>query len=534
MEKQLGRKLDSGRVELGRVLFFDRFLGLHNDNSCSGCHSPTAGFGDTQSIAIGVDNNGVVGPGRGGPRNQRRTPSVINNAFYPRLMLNGRFAAVSGNPFDNSKGFFFPEPEGTVRFPPNDPRFVHLLQAQAHIPFTELPEMAGFSKIRETSFTSSRFQTAAQGQGSVSLFAAEKSAEPRLDAKAPTRLLVFPQRTPRLSLKEAKEKEDAPVVDFTKFDHPPHGAHGVPLPPPLVTQLPDDTVQEFRNEPIRDVVAGRLNANEAYRREFAKVFPEVAKGGPISFDMVGQAIAEFEFSLTFANAPIDRFARGERSAMTAQQKQGALLFFGKANCAACHAARSKSPDGGEFHHEMFSDFEMRVIGVPQIAPRFGVDAAGKPTGNVPFRNDKGQFTEDGTQDFGLEDITADPADRYKFRTSPLRNISLQPAFFHNGAFTRLEDAIRHHLNVKGSIQTYSAASAGVASDLRAIQGPTEPVLQRLDPLLAKPVALTDDEFKALVAFVRDGLLDPRAKPQNLRKQVPKKLPSGQPLQKFEF
>ena len=51
------------------------------------------------------------------------------------------------------------------------------------------------------------------------------------------------------------------------------------------------------------------------------------------------------------------------------------------------------------------------------------------------------------EDFGLEQVTGDPADRYKFRTSPLRNVALQPAFFHNGAFTRLEDAIRHHLDV---------------------------------------------------------------------------------------
>ena len=41
------------------------------------------GFGDTQSIAIGVQNNGLVGPNRTGPRNQRRTPTVVNTAFYP-------------------------------------------------------------------------------------------------------------------------------------------------------------------------------------------------------------------------------------------------------------------------------------------------------------------------------------------------------------------------------------------------------------------------------------------------------------------
>src|SRR5499426_3260443 len=76
LERRLGRKLDNQLVDLGRLLFFDTIGGLNNDNNCSGCHSPTNGFGDTQSIAIGVDNNGVVGAGRAGPRNQRRTPMV--------------------------------------------------------------------------------------------------------------------------------------------------------------------------------------------------------------------------------------------------------------------------------------------------------------------------------------------------------------------------------------------------------------------------------------------------------------------------
>jgi len=47
------------------------------------------------------------------------------------------------------------------------------------------------------------------------------------------------------------------------------------------------------------------------------------------------------------------------------------------------------------------------------------------------------------EDCGLEQITGNPADRYKFRHSPLRNVALQPAFFHNGSFARQEDAIRH-------------------------------------------------------------------------------------------
>lgn len=117
LPRRLGRPLNAELVDLGRLLFFDNINGLHRDNSCAGCHSPAFGFGDTGSMAIGVDSNRIVGPNRVGPRNQRRAPSVANTAFYPKLMLNGRFVALSGDPFDNSEGFLFPDPEGTTRFP---------------------------------------------------------------------------------------------------------------------------------------------------------------------------------------------------------------------------------------------------------------------------------------------------------------------------------------------------------------------------------------------------------------------------------
>jgi cytochrome c peroxidase len=70
-------------------------------------------------------------------------------------------------------------------------------------------------------------------------------------------------------------------------------------------------------------------------------------------------------------------------------------------------------------NEMFSDFQDHVITVPQIVPRV--------TNN----------TFDGAnknQDFGTEEISGDANDRYKFRTSPLRNVALQATFMHNGAF----------------------------------------------------------------------------------------------------
>lgn len=444
IEQRLGRPIDRELAELGRLLWFDTAGGLHNDNTCGGCHSPADGFGDSQSIAIGVQNNNLVGPDRRGPRNQRRTPTAANAAFYPKLMWNGRFSAPSGDAFDNSAGYLFPAPEGATQFPPFDPLVTHLLVAQAHIPPTELVEVAGFTGTAGT---------------------------------------IAPE--------------------FDSFDD--GLGEAVPLP----------DASGFRNEPIRQAVLARLNATPAYRALFGDRFPAVAAGAPIDFTMFGQAIAEFEFTLVFAYAPLDRFALGDPKAMTERQKEGALIFFGEGRCSACHAVAGAS-------NEMFSDFEMHVVGVPQIAPYFG---PGK--GNVKFDGPRHD------EDFGLEQLTGDPADRYKFRTSPLRNVALQPAFFHNGAFTRLEDAIRHHLDVFESARSYDPGSAGVDPDLAHRLGPIEPVLERLDPLLATPIDLTAGQFDALVDFVRYGLLDERAGSASLCGLIPSAVPSGLPMMRFE-
>jgi cytochrome c peroxidase len=444
LESRLGRPVDRRLANLGRLLFFDKIGALRSDNACAGCHSPTAGFGDTQSIAIGIQNNNRVGPNRSGPRNQRRTPSVVNTAFFPNLMWDGRFAAPSDDPFDNSLGFVFPPPEGMTMFPAHDPVVKTLLAAQAHIPPTELVEVAGFTGTAGT---------------------------------------IGPE--------------------FDQFDD----GVGSPVPPP------DES--GFRNEPIRQALLERLNGSPAYRALFGEIFPEVLDSEPIDFSMFGRAIAEFEFTLVLANAPVDRFARGELSAMSTAEKKGALHFFGYAGCVQCHAVRGRS-------NEMFSDFEMHVVGVPQIAPEFGAG-----TGNVIFHG------PGADEDFGLEQTTGDPADRYRFRTSPLRNVALQPAFFHNGSFTRLEDAIHHHLNVFDSASGYRAESAGVDWDLRYRIGPILSVLDRVDPLLASPRFLRADEFQNLVAFVRTGLLDPRALPQNLCALIPRALPSGMAPLRFE-
>ena len=411
LEQRLGRKIDNQLADLGRLAFHDSLLGLNDDNSCSGCHAAPLGFGDSQSIAIGVENNNLVGPDRTGPRNQRRAPIVLNNVFYPALMWNSRFNSVSGDPFDNSGGFQLPLPEGFSLS-----ALPHLLTAQAFIPTTEKPEMSGFH----------------------------------------------------------------PSVPAT-------------------------------NDGIRAAVMERLNANSEYRKLFGKNFAEVKSGAPITFEMLARALAEFEFTLVFAEAPIDKFARGQKNAMTEDEKRGALIFFGSGNCVSCHAVSGQS-------NEMFSDFRQHVAGIPQIAP-----AVGNVTFDGPGAN----------EDFGLEQVTGNPNDRYAFRTSPLRNLALQPAFFHNGCFTRLEDAVRYHLDAIGSAPDYNPVAAGIAADLQGPQGPIAPVLARIDPALATPITLSSDEFRQLIAFLRTGLLDPRANPHDLRKLIPARVPSGRPIHVFQ-
>ncbi|MFQ6028015.1 MAG: cytochrome-c peroxidase [Dehalococcoidia bacterium] len=214
-----------------------------------------------------------------------------------------------------------------------------------------------------------------------------------------------------------------------------------------------------------------------------------------------------------ADAPIDQFARGDTEAMTEAQKRGALLFFGEARCSQCHTV------GGDAN-EMFSDMDFHNVGVPQIVPQFGVG--------------EGNLIMDGPgedEDFGRERISGKKKDRYKFRTSPIRNVAVQPAFFHNGAFTDLEDALRFHLDPSSALD-YDPAETGVNEDLHQL-GPIEPVLDSVDKILKTPVELTEQEFADLLEFVRDGLLDTKALPANMCRHVPDRVPSGMPLPFFE-
>ena len=174
-------------------------------------------------------------------------------------------------------------------------------------------------------------------------------------------------------------------------------------------------------------------------------------------------------------------------------------------------------------NEMFSDFENHVAGVPQIAPVFGPG-----TGNFLF------LGEENDEDFGLEDITADPADRYKFRTSPLRNLALQPAFFHNGAYTRLEDALRHHLDPRsdGPCLRSVRRGAGPRSDRAETARSTKCSSVWIRSCRCRCTSPRRSSRTSWPSFGRACWIPGRS-PANLEPMIPDELPSGLPPLFFE-
>lgn len=227
----------------------------------------------------------------------------------------------------------------------------------------------------------------------------------------------------------------------------------------------------------RDSVVARLRAIPEYVDRFRSAFPDdsgaISGGAIITMDRYGRAIAAFERELVTRNSPFDRYAAGEDGALTEEQKQGLELFFTTARCSLCHAG------------PMFSDFRFHVLGVPQQGP-----------GKTVIPGD----------DAGREEHTGDPADRHAFRTPTLRNVELTAPYMHDGVFTSLEEVVLFYQ--RGAEPRHP----GVAPE-------------RIDPLVRETLPLTDDEVRAVVAFLQ-ALTDRGVGLDPALLAVPSRVPSG--------
>jgi cytochrome c peroxidase len=82
------------KIELGRLLFFDKRLSANNTIACASCHIPALAFTDGQPVSTGINNQ------QGG----RSAPTAINRGFSKAQFWDGRAATLedqSIGPFAN-------------------------------------------------------------------------------------------------------------------------------------------------------------------------------------------------------------------------------------------------------------------------------------------------------------------------------------------------------------------------------------------------------------------------------------------------
>jgi cytochrome c peroxidase len=278
---------------------------------------------------------------------------------------------------------------------------------------------------------------------------------------------------------------------------------------------------EHLNEEVRNALAARLDFIPAYRTLFEEAYPadrpdlrlspsdpEVGPDDDLSYLPIGDALGHFMESLVMTDAPWDRYVQGDRQAISDAAKRGALLFYEDDRCSSCHEG------------DLFSDFENHNIGVPQIGPGTGRSAPGNPS-----------YQGLTNWDFGLEEITTQRGDRFKFRTAPLRGVALTSPYMHNGAYTKLEDAIRHHVDPDVAYANYDLTQ--IEPDMQAFGlNPAGPVFDSSNPVVIgrgpgqQRIDLTDAEIDDLVEFLKT-LTDPRM--LDTATLAPESVPSGLPV-----
>ena len=106
-------------------------------------------------------------------------------------------------------------------------------------------------------------------------------------------------------------------------------------------------------------------------------------------------------------------------------------------------------------------------------------------------------------------------------------MTLTAPYGHNGAYARLEDIVRHHLDPVGSLQNYTIEMAFLpdfpgAEDQAPLMNQQDMEAIAQSSSLSK-VTLTDQEIDALLSFLA-SLEDPAQRLGN-----PDKVPSGLPV-----
>jgi cytochrome c peroxidase len=137
---------------------------------------------------------------------------------------------------------------------------------------------------------------------------------------------------------------------------------------------------------------------------------------------------------------------------------------------------------------------------------------------------------DGHEDFGREQVTGDPADRYKFRTPSLRNVALNAPYGHTGPYNTLRAIVEHHLDTVKGISYYDKSQAKLPSrpDLNAVEfvllGDPTPVAEiAAHTELPDSMAYSPRDVDQIIDFL-NALTDPSS--IDNRDDVPARVHSG--------
>lgn len=234
------------------------------------------------------------------------------------------------------------------------------------------------------------------------------------------------------------------------------------------TGVADNNFQErtlvvFKNLVTRLVGGPASKPNKVqseYRQLFSNAYPGVAPAD-LSIAHVGNGLGAYiGAAFDLQPSPWDRYLAGDRQAIAPAQKQGALVFFGKGRCAVCHSGQE------------FSDFGFHSLAVPQLSVA-----------------KHGAFV-----DYGRANATSRGADRYKFRTPPLRNVVQTGPWGHNGVFKSLQEVIEHHFNPVPVLYKAQASHPESARYSGAL-------LAQRSQLLGEVSPLTQADVNALVQFL---------------------------------
>ncbi|HUI58865.1 MAG TPA: cytochrome c peroxidase [Steroidobacteraceae bacterium] len=174
--------------------------------------------------------------------------------------------------------------------------------------------------------------------------------------------------------------------------------------------------------------------------------------------------------------------------LSPREQRGLNLFNDprKGNCASCHPSGIKD---GAF--PQFTDFGYTALGVPRnrtIAAN--ADAAFYDLGLCgPLRSD----------------LRDNPGMCGRFRTPSLRNVATRRVFFHNGAVSRLEDAVRFYATRDTQPESwYPRAPDGTIRKFDDLPAPYQVNIEMKPPFgqhAGEPRLLSEEDVADIVAFL---------------------------------